>query len=66
MKSNLISLRKALYVGLLSSLMLLGMSPQRVVAADELTVAYFLEWPMPFQYGCQRTKLIDPPVGQYF
>jgi len=22
-----------------------------VQAADELTVAYFLEWPMPFQYG---------------
>ncbi|MEM6678995.1 MAG: taurine ABC transporter substrate-binding protein, partial [Pseudomonadota bacterium] len=20
-------------------------------AADEITVAYFLEWPMPFQYG---------------
>lgn len=50
MKLSLKSFRKPLFVGLLSSLMLLGMSPQRA-AADELTVAYFLEWPMPFQYG---------------
>lgn len=51
MKLSLKSFRKPLFVGLLSSLALLGMSPQRAAAADELTVAYFLEWPMPFQYG---------------
>ncbi len=43
--------RKSLIVGMLASLTLLAMTPQRVAAADELTVAYFLEWPMPFQYG---------------
>ena len=28
-----------------------GMAATPADAADEITVAYFLEWPMPFQYG---------------
>jgi len=42
---------KSLIVGVLASLTLLAMTPQRAAAADDLTVAYFLEWPMPFQYA---------------
>ena len=48
-RSNL--LRKSLIVGLLGSMTLLAMAPQRAAAADDITVAYFLEWPMPFQYA---------------
>jgi len=43
--------RKSLIVGMLASLTLLALTPQRATAAEDLTVAYFLEWPMPFQYG---------------
>jgi len=43
--------RKSLIIGMLASLTLLAMTPQRAAAADGLTVAYFLEWPMPFQYA---------------
>ena len=31
-------------------------------AADELTVAYFLEWPMPFQYA-KETGMYDDALG---
>ena len=51
MKTRSPFLRQSLIVGLLSSMMLVAMAPQRAAAADELTVAYFLEWPMPFQYA---------------
>jgi taurine transport system substrate-binding protein len=44
-------IRKSVAAGALATLMLLAMTPQRAAAADEITVAYFLEWPMPFQYG---------------
>ena len=40
--------------------MLAGMQP--VNAADELTVAYFLEWPMPFQYA-KAKGLYDDALG---
>ncbi|UCH38800.1 MAG: ABC transporter substrate-binding protein [Gammaproteobacteria bacterium] len=43
--------RKSLVAGVLTTLTLLAMTPQRAAAADEITVAYFLEWPMPFQYA---------------
>lgn len=43
--------RKSLIIGILASMTLLAMTPQRAAAAEDLTVAYFLEWPMPFQYG---------------
>ena len=43
--------RKSLFVGLFAALTLLAMTPQRAAAAEDLTVAYFLEWPMPFQYA---------------
>jgi taurine transport system substrate-binding protein len=44
-------IRKSVAAGAMATLMLLAMTPQRAAAADEITVAYFLEWPMPFQYG---------------
>ena len=36
---------------LLVALSMFAAMPQQASAADELTVAYFLEWPMPFQYA---------------
>lgn len=41
---------KALLAGMAAALAM-SASSVSVKAADELTVAYFLEWPMPFQYG---------------
>lgn len=35
---------------------------QTVSAAEELTVAYFLEWPMPFQYA-KATGIYDKALG---
>ncbi len=43
--------RHSAIAAMLASTMLVAMAPQRAAAMDELTVAYFLEWPMPFQYG---------------
>ena len=43
--------RHSVVAAVLAATMLVAMAPQRAAAADELTVAYFLEWPMPFQYG---------------
>jgi taurine transport system substrate-binding protein len=37
-------------LGAMTAVALLG-GVSSVQAADEITVAYFLEWPMPFQYG---------------
>jgi taurine transport system substrate-binding protein len=36
--------------GAVASIALLA-GAQAAHAMDEITVAYFLEWPMPFQYG---------------
>jgi len=43
--------QKSLLASVLATLMLVAMAPQRAAAAEEITVAYFLEWPMPFQYA---------------
>jgi taurine transport system substrate-binding protein len=51
MKHSIKLMRQSLFIGMLASLTAVAMAPQRAAAADELTVAYFLEWPMPFQYG---------------
>ncbi|MEP3047130.1 MAG: ABC transporter substrate-binding protein [Roseibium sp.] len=45
----------------LAAMTLLG-SVQTASAADELTVAYFLEWPMPFQYA-KATGKYDEALG---
>ncbi|MEP1932482.1 MAG: ABC transporter substrate-binding protein [Roseibium sp.] len=45
----------------LAAMTLLG-SVQSASAADELTVAYFLEWPMPFQYA-KATGKYDEALG---
>lgn len=45
------SLRLAAMTGLLVVATAISSLPQRAAAADGITVAYFLEWPMPFQYG---------------
>ena len=44
-------LKKASIAAALAASTVVAMAPQQAAAADELTVAYFLEWPMPFQYG---------------
>ena len=36
--------------------------PHRALAADELNVAYFLEWPMPFQYA-KATGAYEEALG---
>lgn len=43
--------RRAWLAGAVAAATLTAIAPQAATAADELTVAYFLEWPMPFQYG---------------
>ena len=46
------SFRLAAMTGLLVAATAISSLPQRAAAADDgITVAYFLEWPMPFQYG---------------
>ena len=35
----------------LAALMIFTLQPKQVSALEEITVAYFLEWPMPFQYA---------------
>lgn len=52
--------RKAL-AGAVSGLALM-LGAQAASAADELTVAYFLEWPMPFQYA-KATGKYDEALG---
>jgi len=42
--------RKTTMLGALTGAALIG-SAHLASAADEITVGYFLEWPMPFQYG---------------
>ena len=51
MNFNPKSLRLAAMAGLLVVATAISSLPQRAAAADGITVAYFLEWPMPFQYG---------------
>ncbi len=51
MNSKLQGKRPAVLVGLLAVMTALSALPQTASARDEITVAYFLEWPMPFQYG---------------
>jgi taurine transport system substrate-binding protein len=51
MNTNVQFFRKSLIARVLATLTLVEMTPQRAAAAEELTVAYFLEWPMPFQYA---------------
>ncbi len=43
--------RRAWLAGAVAAASLTAMQPQIAAATDEITVAYFLEWPMPFQYG---------------
>ena len=47
----MISKKKLALAGAMAAASLTAMQPQVASAADEITVAYFLEWPMPFQYG---------------
>ncbi len=47
----MISKKKLALAGAVAAASLTAMQPQVATAADEITVAYFLEWPMPFQYG---------------
>ena len=51
MKHKTRSLRLAAITGLLVAATAVSTLPQRAAAAEGITVAYFLEWPMPFQYG---------------
>ncbi len=37
-------------------------APKAAMALDELTVAYFLEWPMPFQFA-KETGMYDEALG---
>ena len=41
----------------------LGLSAVAAQAQDEITVAYFLEWPMPFQYGQGQAGAYDEAMG---
>lgn len=43
--------KKSGLAAMLVGAMLLAAPPQKAEAADEITVAYFLEWPMPFQFA---------------
>jgi len=43
--------KKSTFTGVLASLAMFAAMPQPAAAASEITVAYFLEWPMPFQYA---------------
>lgn len=45
---------------IIAAISLLGVASQS--AAEELTVAYFLEWPMPFQYA-KETGMYDEALG---
>ncbi len=51
MKSKSSFLRYGMIASVTASMLLLAMAPQRAAAMDKITVAYFLEWPMPFQYA---------------
>ncbi len=51
MKFKLQGKRPAVLVGLLAVMTALSAVPQAASARSEITVAYFLEWPMPFQYA---------------
>ena len=55
------SLGRKTLAGAVSGLALM-MGVQAASAADELTVAYFLEWPMPFQYA-KATGKYDEALG---
>ena len=52
---------KSKLLSTLAALSFVG-SVQAASAADELTVAYFLEWPMPFQYA-KATGMYDEALG---
>ena len=43
--------KKSGLVAMLVGTLLVAGQPQQASAADEITVAYFLEWPMPFQFA---------------
>ncbi len=45
------SMRHLALAGLLVAATAFSALPQRADAAEGITVAYFLEWPMPFQFG---------------
>ena len=51
MKSRKQTLRNTMVAASLAVVAAVTFAPQRAAAADEITVAYFLEWPMPFQYA---------------
>ena len=53
------SLKSTLMGAAASTVMLLG---AQAAMADEITVAYFLEWPMPFQYA-KQTGMYEEAMG---
>ena len=53
------SLKTTLMGAAASTAMLLG---AQAAMADEITVAYFLEWPMPFQYA-KQTGMYEEAMG---
>ena len=64
MKSRIKFFRNSLLAGLVASLSMVSMLPQRAIAGGhEITVAYFLEWPMPFQYA-KVEGLYDKALGK--
>ena len=53
--------KKLLMTGSAAAMAVAGMT-NSAAALDELTVAYFLEWPMPFQYA-KATGMYDEALG---
>ncbi len=51
MKVNSNFFRSTLFAASLTAMAMAAVTPQQASAADDITVAYFLEWPMPFQYA---------------
>ena len=47
MKKSMNLARKSVLAATFATLSVAAMAPQTASAADELTVAYFLEWPTP-------------------
>ena len=62
MNRKLKFLQKASIAAALAASTAVALTPQSAAAAEELTVAYFLEWPMPFQYA-QAKKIYDEELG---
>ncbi len=57
----MISKKKLALAGAIAAASLTAMAPQ-AATAEEITVAYFLEWPMPFQYG-KVNKVYEEEMG---